>query len=91
MNRKKKQEIENTLEYYLSSNRLRLGTQIREIRKKRGYSQEALAIKMNVSRSTISKIESGKFNFSIDYLSKFSLALDFQISISKTSSQNLKS
>lgn len=70
------------MENYLQSNRLILGQRIREIRQERGYNQEQLAEKMNISRSTISKIESGKFNFSIDYLSKFSLALDFQINIS---------
>ncbi len=36
---------------------------------------------MKVSRTTISKIESGKFNCSIDYLSKFSWYLDFDISL----------
>ena len=33
---------------------------------------------MKVSRTTISKIESGKFNCSIDYLSKFSWFLGFE-------------
>lgn len=74
-------ENESSFENYLQSNRLSLGQRICEIRKKRGYNQQQLAVKMNVSRSTISKIESGKFNFSIDYLSKFSLALDFKINI----------
>jgi DNA-binding XRE family transcriptional regulator len=32
---------------------------------------------MKVSRTTISKIESGKFNCSLDYLSKFSWYLGF--------------
>lgn len=34
---------------------------------------------MKVSRTTISKIENGKFNCSIDYLSKFSWFLGFEI------------
>jgi DNA-binding XRE family transcriptional regulator len=32
---------------------------------------------MNVRRTTISKIENGKFNCSIDYLSRFSWFLGF--------------
>ena len=83
MKNKEGLEIENSFENYLHSNRLRLGQRIREIRQERGYNQEQLAEKMDISRSTISKIESGKFNFSIDYLSKFSLVLDFKINISK--------
>ena len=33
---------------------------------KKGLSQDELAEKMNVNRATISKIENGKFSFSID-------------------------
>ena len=36
---------------------------------------------MKVSRTTISKIESGKFNCSMDYLSKFSWFLGFEFEI----------
>lgn len=59
--------------------RLKIGATIRSIRETRGLSQEQLAEKMNISRSTISKIESGKFNLSIDYLSKFASFLHFEI------------
>lgn len=59
--------------------RIKIGGTIRSIREKRGLSQEQLAEKMNISRSTISKIESGKFNCSIDYLSKFAAFLNFEI------------
>ena len=71
------------METYLHDCRLRIGDNIREIREKKGYSQEQLAEIMNVSRTTISKIENGKFNFSIDYLSKFSWFLDFNTAILK--------
>ncbi|OXA93876.1 hypothetical protein B0A66_06075 [Flavobacterium hercynium] len=71
------------METYLHDCRLRIGDTIREIREKKGYSQEQLAEIMNVSRTTISKIENGKFNFSIDYLSKFSWFLDFNTAILK--------
>lgn len=36
---------------------------------------------MDISRATISKIENGKFAFSIDYLAKFAWHLDFDIKI----------
>lgn len=72
---------ENSMEGYLHDCRLKMGESIREIREKKGYNQEQLAEIMKVSRTTISKIESGKFNCSIDYLSKFSWFLGFQIKI----------
>lgn len=67
---------------FVLDKRIEIGHSIREIREKRGLSQEQLAEKMTISRSTISKIESGKFNCSIDYLSKFSLTLNFNFDIS---------
>ena len=81
MNNKKIQQIGGTLENYLHDCRIKIGETIREIREKRGYNQEQLAEIMKVSRTTISKIESGKFNCSIDYLSKFSWFLEFDISL----------
>ena len=75
------QTIENSIDNYLHDCRLKMGQNIREIREKRGYSQDELAEIMEVNRSTISKIENGKFSFSIDYLSKFSWFLDFDLSV----------
>lgn len=72
---------ENSMEGYLYDCRLKMGESIREIREKKGYNQEQLADIMKVSRTTISKIESGKFNCSIDYLSKFSWFLGFEFEI----------
>lgn len=74
----KKNAMENHVHYC----RIKMGEAIREKREKKGYSQEQLSEIMKVSRSTISKIEGGKFNCSIDYLSKFSWFLDFDFSIS---------
>ncbi|MNK80972.1 hypothetical protein D3C87_1007060 [compost metagenome] len=80
MNTINSKDFENT-RIHRHDFRLKVGDTLREIREKKGYSQEQLADIMNVSRTTISKIENGKFNFSIDYLSKFSWFLDFDISI----------
>jgi transcriptional regulator with XRE-family HTH domain len=82
---------ENLSNAYLLSCRLKIGETIREIREKKGYNQEQLAEIMKVSRTTISKIESGKFNCSIDYLSKFSWFLGFEVTIKdfKNNSKNI--
>ena len=69
------------IENLILQQRHRVGLKVREFREKKGFSQDGLAEIMCVSRSTISKIENGKFSFSIDYLSKLSLFLDFQISL----------
>jgi transcriptional regulator with XRE-family HTH domain len=61
--------------------RLKLGNKIRIVREKKGYSQEQLAIKMDINRSTISKIENGKFGITIDYLVRFSISLDFEFKV----------
>lgn len=74
---------ENSMEVYLHDCRLKMGESIREIREKKGYNQEQLAEIMKVSRTTISKIENGKFNCSLDYLSKFSWFLGFGIIINE--------
>jgi hypothetical protein len=39
---------------------------------------------MNVNRFTISKVENGKCNLSIYYLSKFSWFLDFEFQLKET-------
>ena len=75
------QILDEKMETYLHDCRLKMGESLKGIREKKGYSQEQLAEIMQISRSTISKIESGKFNCSIDYLSKFSWFLDFDISL----------
>lgn len=80
--RNTKPQITNvTMENYLHDCRLKMGETIREMREKRGYSQDQLAEIMEVNRSTISKIENGKFSFSIDYLSKFSWFLNFDLTV----------
>jgi transcriptional regulator with XRE-family HTH domain len=61
--------------------RLKLGEAIKEIREKRGYSQEQLAEKMDINRSTISKIENGKFGITVDYLVRFSIFLDYEFKV----------
>ncbi len=61
--------------------RLKLGDTIRLVREERGYSQEKLAEMMGVSRSTISKIENGRFSITVDYLVRFSISLDYEFKV----------
>ena len=61
--------------------RLKLGDKIRIVREQRGYSQEQLAELMNINRSTISKIEDGKFSITVDYLVRFSIFLDYEFKV----------
>ena len=61
-----------------------IGKRIRNIREEKGFSQDELAEIMEVQRSTISKIETGKFAITIDYLVKFAWYLDFDIALVET-------
>lgn len=79
MERSKTGVNRTSIETYVHDCRIKMGESIREIREKKGYNQEQLAEIMHVSRTTISKIENGKFNCSMDYLSKFAWYLDFDL------------
>lgn len=61
--------------------RLQLGDKIRQVREQKGYSQEQLADMMDINRSTISKIENGKFSITVDYLVRFSIFLDYEFKV----------
>lgn len=66
---------------YIQEQREAIGKQIRSFREKKRFSQDELAEIMEVHRSTISKVETGKFAITIDYLLKFAWYLDFDISV----------
>lgn len=70
-----------TTETQIKDYRLKLGDKIRHVREQRGYSQEQLAEMMNINRSTISKIENGKFSITVDYLVRFSIFLDHEFKV----------
>jgi|GEM_PF-1073475 transcriptional regulator with XRE-family HTH domain len=59
--------------------RKEVGKAIMEIRRSKGHSQAQLAEILNISRSTLSKIETGNFAISVDYLERISRVLNFQI------------
>jgi len=57
------------------SSRIVLGRNIREWRRKRGLSQEALANEAGIHRTYLPKIEAGKVNVSVDTIDKIARAL----------------
>ena len=61
--------------------RYKIGRELKNIRKQRGYTQEQLASMMGISRSTVSKIENGKFSISIDYMELIAIFLNIEIDI----------
>lgn len=66
---------------YIQDHREKIGRIIRSFREKKGYSQDELSEIMEIHRSTISKIETGKFAITIDYLIRFSWYLDFDLTL----------
>lgn len=61
--------------------RERIGQRIVELRKEKGFTQEELAEAAGVDRTNITKIECGKYNVSIDILSKISNVFECSLDI----------
>ena len=61
----------------------RSGERIRQLRKKKGYTQEELAQALNMDRSVLSRIEAGKYACSVDILAQmscfFNVSLDYLV------------
>lgn len=72
-------------EEYFQDYRQKIGENIRLFREEKKFSQDDLAEIMDVNRSTISKIENGKFAITIDYIVKFGWHLDFDFILTKKS------
>lgn len=62
--------IREPLEEEIPRERMEVAKQIKELRKKFGYTQKDLAKKMGVIQQYISKIETGRENVSIDTLNR---------------------
>jgi DNA-binding XRE family transcriptional regulator len=73
---------------FFQEQRQKIGDSIRLFREEKDYSQDDLAEIMDVNRSTISKIENGKFAITIDYMVRFGWHLDFDIVLKKNSGKN---
>lgn len=63
--------------------RKQIGEQLRTHRLKKGLSVKAFAEKISISASTVTKIEKGYWNFSIEKLFIFAKALDLEIEINE--------
>lgn len=65
--------------FNMKSTKHRIGKELKDRREALKLSQDVLAEKMGVQRTTISKIENGVFSASLDQLEKFEKALDFKL------------
>ncbi len=60
---------------------IQVGSEIRRLRQGKGFSQAQLGELLNKPKGNVSKLENGKFNPSIEYLSKVANALEMKLQI----------
>lgn len=58
-----------------------IARQLKEVRKEQGMTQECLAKLVGTKKSNISRLESGRYNPSLDFLVKVAEGLGKQISV----------
>ncbi len=56
-----------------------VGNYLKTIRIQKGYSEEYMSFKLNVSQSTISNVENGKIKIDIDRINEFCSVLEIDI------------
>ena len=61
--------------------RKKIGEQVRQRRESLGMTQSALSQRTGLDRANISKIEGGRYNVSIDILSRIAVALKCEIKL----------
>jgi transcriptional regulator with XRE-family HTH domain len=59
--------------------KVKFGIKVKELRIKKGWSQEKLALNSNIDRTYIPSIEAGKRNVSIIVIEKIATALNVEI------------
>ena len=64
--------------------RQEIATQLRQERKEQGMTQERLAEKVGTRKSNISRLESGRYNPSLDFLEKVAGGLGREIEVKVT-------
>jgi transcriptional regulator with XRE-family HTH domain len=68
-------------EKILQEARLKFGLLFKELREKKGFTQQQVGDFCGVTLHTINKVEQGKFPYSIDLLMKLSVVLGFTINL----------
>ena len=64
-----------------NATREEVAQQLREVRKSQGMTQESLADRVGTKKSNISRLESGRYNPSLDFLVKVAGGLGKQIQV----------
>ena len=64
-----------------NATREEVAQQLREVRKSQGMTQELLADRVGTMKSNISRLESGRYNPSLDFLVKVAGGLGKQIQV----------
>ena len=64
--------------------RQEIASQLRQVRKEQGMTQERLAEKVGTRKSNISRVESGRYNPSLDFLEKVAGGLGREIEVKVT-------
>ena len=64
--------------------RQEIAAQLRQVRKEQGMTQERLAEKVGSRKSNISRLESGRYNPSLDFLEKVAGGLGREIEVKVT-------
>ena len=64
--------------------RQEIASQLRQVRKEQGMTQERLAEKVGTRKSNISRRESGRYNPSLDFLEKVAGGLGREIEVKVT-------
>lgn len=64
--------------------RQEIAVQLRQVRKEQGMTQERLAEKVGTRKSNISRLESGRYNPSLDFLEKVAGGLGREIEVKVT-------
>lgn len=64
--------------------RQEIASKLRQVRKEQGMTQERLAEKVGTRKSNISRLESGRYNPSLDFLEKVAGGLGREIEVKVT-------